>query len=166
MRFRDFSALLSIVTLALVGSLQAGSLHAEEAITLDTGSGQLHGSLLLPEGEGPHPLVILHSGSGPTDRNGDNPMIQGKSSSLQKLAAGLTAAGFATLRYDKRGIGASAAAMKSEAELRFDDYISDAAAWVELCRKDPRLGKVALMGHSEGGLTGPLAASRSRWGEL
>ncbi len=67
----------------------------------------------------------------------------------------------ASLRYDKRGIAESRAAGASEADLRFEMYVDDAAAWVEQVRKDPRFSKVLLVGHSEGSLIGILAAKKA-----
>ncbi|KPE44453.1 alpha/beta hydrolase, partial [Pseudomonas aeruginosa] len=40
---------------------------------LDTGHGVLRGSLLLPRSAVPPPVVLLVAGSGPTDRDGNNP---------------------------------------------------------------------------------------------
>src|SRR5882672_2605071 len=72
----------------------------------------LHSSLLLPKESGKAmPVVLLLSGSGPTDRNGNSPMLPGKNNSLQMLAEGLADNGIASLRYDKRGVGESAKAM-------------------------------------------------------
>ena len=69
------------------------------------------------------PVVLLLSGSGPTDRNGNSPMLPGKNNSLLMLAEGLASNGIASLRYDKRGVGESAGAMVAEADLRFDTYV-------------------------------------------
>ncbi|MDB5196179.1 MAG: alpha/beta fold hydrolase [Flaviaesturariibacter sp.] len=102
------------------------------------------------------PVALIIAGSGPTDRNGNNPMA--KNASLELLSDALSNAGIATLRYDKRGIVASAAAMKSESELRFDDYVQDAAGWVKLLKSDKRFSKVYVIGHSEGSLIGMLAS--------
>jgi uncharacterized protein len=121
----------------------------------------LHSSLLLPkEMEKPVPVVLLISGSGPTDRNGNSPMLPGKNNSLQMLAEGLAANGIASLRYDKRGVGESAKAMVSEADLRFETYVDDAVAWCGQLRNDKRFSAVIIAGHSEGSLIGMLAAKR------
>ena len=106
------------------------------------------------------PVVLLLSGSGPTDRNGNSPMLPGKNNSLQMLAEGLASNGIASLRYDKRGVGESAKAMMAEADLRFETYVDDAVAWCEQLRKDKRFSAVIIAGHSEGSLIGMLAAKR------
>src|SRR6185369_2540535 len=70
--------------------------------------------------------------------------------------------GVAALRYDKRGIASSAAAGPKEDDLRFENYVDDAAAWVKQLRGDPRFNKVFILGHSEGSLVGVLGAKREK----
>jgi pimeloyl-ACP methyl ester carboxylesterase len=121
----------------------------------------LHSTLLLPkEMDKAVPVVLILSGSGPTDRNGNSPMLPGKNNSLQMLADGLASNGIASLRYDKRGVGESAKAMTAEADLRFETYVDDAVAWCEQLRNDKRFSAVIIAGHSEGSLIGMLAAKR------
>jgi len=121
----------------------------------------LHSTLLLPKDTTkPMPIVLLISGSGPTDRNGNSPMLPGKNNSLLMLAEGLASNGISSLRYDKRGVGESAGAMVAEADLRLDTYVDDAMSWCEQLRKDKRFSVVIIAGHSEGSLIGMLAAKR------
>lgn len=127
-----------------------------DTVTLDTGTGVLEGTLLSPPSDHPVPVALIIAGSGPTDRNGNNAMMVNHS--LKMLAEGLSEAGIASLRYDKRGIGASAGAASSEAELRFEHYVEDARAWVEKLRNDDRFDEVWIIGHSEGSLIGMAAA--------
>ncbi len=129
----------------------------ESPYNLVTSNGTIMGSLLLPSGAAKMPVVLIIAGSGPTDRNGNNPMM--KNESLRMLAQGLAVKGIASVRFDKRGIAASVSAGKSEADLRFDDYIQDAKAWIEQLKKDARFSKVIVVGHSEGSLIGMIAAS-------
>ena len=81
--------------------------------------------------------------------------------SLRYLAEGLAAKGIASVRYDKRGVGASRALLKSESDIRFDDYVGDAVAWLTKLRADRRFTSVAVIGHSEGSLIGMIAAQRA-----
>jgi pimeloyl-ACP methyl ester carboxylesterase len=121
----------------------------------------LHSTLLLPkESDKLMPIVLLLSGSGPTDRNGNSSMLPGKNNSLQMLAEGLASNGIASLRYDKRGVGESTKAMVAESDLRFETYVDDAVAWCEQLHKDKRFSAVVIAGHSEGSLIGMLAAKR------
>jgi pimeloyl-ACP methyl ester carboxylesterase len=132
-----------------------------ELLMLETPTGKIGGTLLMPKARGAVPLAVIIPGSGPTDRNGNSPLNPGANNGLKLLAEGLASNGIASLRYDKRGIGASSAAMVSESNLRFDNGADDAAAWVERLRKDPRFSAITIVGHSEGSLLGMLAAQRS-----
>ena len=133
-----------------------------DSLRVDTPAGSLQGSFLCPTTPAPWPAVLLIAGSGPTDRNGNSVGLPGQNNSLRSLAEALAERGIASVRYDKRGIGASRAAMSSEADLRFDVLAEDAAAWVGRMRLDPRLSTVTVVGHSEGSLLGMLAARIAR----
>jgi alpha-beta hydrolase superfamily lysophospholipase len=133
----------------------------EQTIVLDTTGGTIAGTLRLPAGPDKVPAVLIVAGSGPTDRDGNSAMLPGRNDSLRMLAETLAQAGFASVRYDKRGIGASRAAAPDESALRFDTYVDDAAAWIARLKADPRFSAVAVIGHSEGALIGMLAAERA-----
>lgn len=153
-------ARLSAVLPLLMTTLLSAA-PASEPVTLDTLSGTLHGTLLVPAGEAPMPAVLLIAGSGPTDRDGNVAGLPGRNDSLKMLAEGLAANGIASLRYDKRGIAGSTAAGPKEIDLRFDTYVADAAAWVARLKGDPRFSRVVIAGHSEGSLIGMLAAAKA-----
>jgi uncharacterized protein len=139
------------------------SLLAQESpVTLDTKTGALHGTLLMPAGTtGPIPVALIIAGSGPTDRDGNTPMLPGKNNSLKMLAEALAKSGVASVRYDKRGIAGSMGAATKESDLRFTTYVDDAAAWLEWLRADTRFSRRIVVGHSEGSLIGIMAAQRS-----
>jgi pimeloyl-ACP methyl ester carboxylesterase len=137
--------------------------HDQVAIELVTPTGIIDGTLTLPAEAHP-PVALLVAGSGPTDRNGNSTLLPGPNDSYLMLALGLAERGIASVRYDKRGVGLSKAAMRSEAELRFDDYVSDAEAWVRKLLQDGRFPGVGIIGHSEGSLVGMLAAARTKTG--
>lgn len=139
----------------------AGACAGETAVQLDTGSGVLHGTLLVPDGAAKLPAVLIVPGSGPTDRDGNFPQMGGINNSLKLLAEGLAKQGIASLRFDKRGIAASMAAAPAEKDLRIEHYADDAAGWIRRLRADPRFTRVVLAGHSEGALIGMLAAQRA-----
>jgi pimeloyl-ACP methyl ester carboxylesterase len=115
-------------------------------------------------------VVLIIAGSGPTDRNGNSPLLKGPNNSLKLLAEGLAAQGIASVRYDKRMIGETGKAMKLAAEktqtlpreddLTFESYIEDAVSWGKLLRSDRRFSKLIVLGHSEGSLIGMVAAQR------
>lgn len=133
-----------------------------EPARLATPTGTLYGTIDLPDGPGPFPIVVIIAGSGPTNRDGNQAQL--KNDSLKMLGQGLAARGIAALRYDRRGIWASRQACLKEEDLRFDMLADDAAAWVELLRKDQRFTRVGVVGHSEGSLVGMLAARRAGGG--
>lgn len=150
-------ALFAIITLLFFSTAHA----VEKNIILTTPTGEIHGILLMPDSEEPCPLVIIIAGSGPTDMNGNTIGSELQNNSLKMLAEGLAAKGIASLRYDKRGIGKSQAAIMSEEELRFEHYIDDAAAWTDMLSADKRFSTIAIAGHSEGSLIGMVAAQKS-----
>jgi pimeloyl-ACP methyl ester carboxylesterase len=127
--------------------------------SVQTPTGELYGTLTVPILKGTFPVALIIAGSGPTDRNGNNPQM--KNNSLQMLAHELASQGIASLRYDKRGIGESAPAMISEEQLRFENYVEDAKAWAAQLKTDPRFRKLIVIGHSEGSLIGMLACEQA-----
>lgn len=153
--------LLRILT-ALLAILAATTATArEEALHIVRPWGTMHGTLLVPE-TGSDAVVLLIAGSGPTDRNGNSGGMLPTNSYLL-LARALEEAGIASLRYDKRGIGASRFARPEEfrqEELRFEDFIEDAAAWIAPLREQG-FRRIVLAGHSEGALIAlEVAAAR------
>jgi pimeloyl-ACP methyl ester carboxylesterase len=132
---------------------------AESEYDLVTMTGTIFGTLTTPPGAPPIPVVLIIAGSGPTDRDGNGPTL--KLDIYRKLAAALAERGIASVRYDKRGVAASHAALSSELEIRFDTYVDDAVAWIQKLRADPRFSRVIVAGHSEGSLIGMIAARRA-----
>jgi len=140
-------------------SIDKNAPFVESPITLQTKTGKLFGTLTVPKQFTKGPLALIIAGSGPTDRNCNNPSMT--NDAYKKLAHGLAENGIASLRYDKRGIAESAAAVENEADLIFYDYVSDAKDWIELAKQDKRFTKLAVIGHSEGSLIGMLAAGKA-----
>lgn len=133
---------------------------AESDIALNTPTGTIAGTLTMPSRTlGAVPVVLIIAGSGPTDRNGNSGPVQGNTYLL--LAQALASRGIASVRYDKRGVGASRAALASEAAIRFDTFVDDAAAWQRLLRADARFSRLVVAGHSEGSLIGMVAVQRA-----
>lgn len=134
----------------------------EIPIDLDTPTGALSGTLTLPDKRSKAPVMLIVSGSGPTDRDGNTPFSAGKNDSLKLLARALADSGIPSVRYDKRGVGRSASAANAEADLRFDDYVLDAECWVTKLSVDTRFPGVGIIGHSEGATIGLAAAAQSQ----
>lgn len=118
----------------------------------------LAGTVTLPEaarwGDGPYPGVVLISGSGPQNRDGE---MMGHRWFLV-LADRMTRAGIAVLRYDDRGVGGSTGRF---AEGTIPKFAVDAAALADALREHPLVDgeRVGVMGHSEGGAVAPLVAA-------
>lgn len=103
------------------------------------------------------PGIVLLQGSGPTDRDGNQPGI--RSDVLRQIAEGLALKGIATLRYDKRGLPANVSSVPADtaqypAYFHWDRFIDDAYAAYAFLRAQPgiEMTRTGLLGHSEGGL--------------
>lgn len=155
------SRLVAFFLLLCTGLAQAAAPTVlQRPIDLDTGQGVLHGSLLLPQQATPPPVVLIIAGSGPTDRDGNNP-ASGRVDNLKRLALVLANEHIASVRYDKRGVAASQPATPDERDLSVQRYVDDVVAWSRKLKADPRFGPLILVGHSEGALIASLAAERA-----
>jgi len=133
--------------------------YEETPIVLETITGKLFGTVTTPKVFTKGPVALIIAGSGPTDRNGNNPSMT--NDAYKKLAHELASKGIASIRYDKRGIAESTAAVESESNLVFYDYVQDAKDWIQLAKQDKRFTKVVVIGHSEGSMIGMLAAEKA-----
>ena len=119
--------------------------------------GLLAGTLERPAACGPVPLVLLYSGSGTTDRDG-NAGLTGPAS-YRALALALRDIGIASLRYDDHGAAGSAGALPADPrDFDYDDEVADAAAWAMTFQSDPEVSHLFVAGHSQGSLTAALVA--------
>src|SRR6266545_197211 len=84
---------------------------------------RLAGSFTEPDRAGPNPAVLLLAGSGQSDRDDNAPKL--RIDVLRQVAEFLALNGFASLRFDKRGVGASEGNYWTTG---FDDRVTDAAA--------------------------------------
>ena len=151
------SFLFLILNISVFAFQQTDTNHIETAAILETPTGKILGTITtsIPFTKGP--VVLIIAGSGPTDRNGNNPRM--KNNSLQQLAFALAASGISSLRFDKRGIAESASSMGKEADLRFDDYVNDVSNWISFLKADKRFTRIIVAGHSEGSLIGMIASN-------
>jgi len=164
MTFPSRRVLGALVAAVAVTIAQPAARQAATAtpIELVTSSGTLAGTLVRPGTADRVPVALIVAGSGPTDRDGNSAMLPGKNDAYRMLADALAARGIASVRYDKRGIAASAAAGGREADLRFGTLVQDAALWIATLRNDFRFTTITVIGHSEGSLIGMLAARAGR----
>ncbi len=130
----------------------------ETEFILKTQTGDLSGTLCIPDKIKKSPIVLIIAGSGPTDRDGNSPLGV-KAGTYKLLAESLARNGISSCRFDKRGIARSQSAAKSESELRFETYINDVVDFISFLRKDKRFSSIIIGGHSEGSLIGIAAAN-------
>jgi dipeptidyl aminopeptidase/acylaminoacyl peptidase len=137
-----------------------GAAHApwtEEDFELRSRGARIAARLYLPSGKGPHPALVIAHGSGEARRD-----------RYEYLAAGLAARGWAFLSYDKRGVGGSEGTYSmigpENSEAMFDLLADDVVAGIEhLARRDDiDARRIGVLGISQGGWIGPLAATKSR----
>lgn len=150
------SLILPLILFSLVGRAQ---LEEKEIFVIDQND-TLWGTLCSPQKkiDTSQTLVLIIAGSGPTDRNGNNAAM--KNNSLQMLAHDLSKFGIASIRYDKRGVGASIRAFKKEEDLTFEDNVLTANHFYDHATL---LGyqKIVIAGHSEGSLIGILLSQQT-----
>ncbi len=130
--------------------------YREEQVTFRNGDVTLAGTLALPPAQGPHPAVVLITGSGPENR--DEEIFGFKI--FRVLADHLTRNGIAVLRYDDRGVGGSSPGTQEDTS---ETFASDVLAAVQYLQGRPDVNpkEIGLLGHSEGGIIAPMVATRS-----
>lgn len=148
--------LLPVLSLLAISPL----VWAGTPIECKTATGVLHGTHEESATPDKSIVLLIHPGSGPTDRDGNSAMLPGKNDSLKLLAEALAAKGIPSVRIDKRGIAGSAAAGAKEEDLRFETYVNDTLAWIDLLQKERGYKQVVLLGHSEGALITMIAAEK------
>lgn len=150
---RSAAAAIALV----LASQAAAAAPAEIALTAPGPQGPLAGTLRKPEKTGSGAAALIIPGSGPTDRDGNNPLGVA-AATYRLLAEALAAEGIVSVRIDKRGMFGSAAALADANAVTIPDYVADTAAWVAATRKATGAPCVWLIGHSEGGLIALAAA--------
>lgn len=140
-------------------SAPPGAPYTAEEVTVTTPAGHtLAGTLTMPRGaKAPVPAVVTITGSGPQDRDEAIPPVKGYRP-MRQVADTLSRHGIAVLRLDDRGTGASKGNFATATSADFADDIRAALAYLRE-RKDVDGSRLALVGHSEGGLVAPLVAS-------
>lgn len=129
--------------------------YRSEDVTLTNGDITLAGTLTLPNEGDKFPGVVLVVGSGMLDR--DESMFGHKAHLL--LADALSRQGFAVLRYDKRGVGASTGGHCTDPTAQL---AGDAMAAVRYLASRPEVdaSRVGILGHSEGGIIAIMNAAQ------
>jgi len=127
-----------------------------EEVKYPSGAVTLAGTLTIPPSNGPHPAVVLITGSGAQNR--DEEIFGFKV--FRVIADHLTRNGIAVLRVDDRGVGGSTG---NTSQSTTADFADDVLAGVRMLQARPDIDgkRIGLMGHSEGGLVAPIVAARA-----
>ena len=139
-----------MTALPLEGGCQ--SRWTTEELTFEGRGARLVGTLYLPLGEGPHPVMIGVHGSGYVDRSD---LYQGEAARF------FAPRGVAFFMYDKRGVGASSGTYPGSYSSSMVTYATDALAAADLLaeRADIDASRIGLWGVSQAGWIIPIAAS-------
>jgi pimeloyl-ACP methyl ester carboxylesterase len=146
----------TLARVALAVGLTVGThsvTYAANVTDLDAAGpqGRLMGTLVTPVNPEHSPVILIIPGSGPTDRDGNNPLgVRG--SSYRLLAEGLAERGISSVRIDKRGMFASKAAVPDANAVTIADYATDVRSWIAAIQQRTSIRCVWLLGHSEGAL--------------
>ena len=141
-----------------------GAPYRADAVRVPTRGGfELAGTLTRPvpaagKGATPKlPCVVTITGSGPQDRDERISIVRGYAL-FRQVADTLSRRGFAVLRLDDRGTGESGGRFAGSTTKDFSDDVEDALAWL---RREPGIDttRIALLGHSEGGIIAPMVAA-------
>lgn len=156
---RTLAAALLGAAIAAAPTVAAPALQAPVEIEATGPGGVLKGTWRGPAqtaGAQP-PIMLFIPGSGPTDRNGNNPMgVAGDA--YRKLMDALALEGVATVAVDKRGQFGSAAATFGPEGPTVADYAADTKAWIKQIRAETGARCIWLAGHSEGALVALVTA--------
>jgi len=120
----------------------------------------LKGTMFLPnDSNSKTDLVILLSGSGPTDRNGNQ--VGMENNSLLYFSEALAKSNIAAFSFDKRVVVMAKDRTSSEKDMKFDDLINDAKEVIAYFKNKKQFRHIIIAGHSEGSLVGMMAAQEN-----
>jgi dipeptidyl aminopeptidase/acylaminoacyl peptidase len=136
--------------------------YTAEEVTVTAKGYTLAGTLLLPKsGARPFPAVITITGSGQQTRDEPIPLPGlEKYKPMRQIAEALASRGIAVLRVDDRGVGGSGGreTLQDATTSGFADDVRAEVAYLRTRSEiDPK--RIALVGHSEGGIIAPMIAA-------
>ncbi len=141
----------------MIGLIMAMAAAASIPVTASGPQGPLAGTFM---DAGVHaPVVLIIPGSGPTDREGNNPLGV-TAAPYRLLAEALAAKGVSSVRIDKRGMFGSKAAVADPNKVTIGDYAADTHVWVKAIRDRTHAKCVWVLGHSEGALVALATAQQ------
>ncbi len=136
--------------------------YTTEQVRIPTGRGyELAGTLTRPVLNRTVGVVVTISGSGAQERDSRIPSVPGYAP-FRDIADTLAKRGIAMLRYDDRGVGASGG-LESARVATSADFADDVRSVVTWLSKRPDIDstRIALAGHSEGGMIAPIVAENT-----
>ncbi|WP_167464642.1 alpha/beta hydrolase family protein [Nocardia brasiliensis] len=152
------AVLLLSVVVAGCGPTRNGSdePYRSTEVRISNGDITIGGTLTTPNRDGPFPAVVLVPGGGKQNR--DESFAEHKP--FLVLADALTKAGYAVLRADDRGVGATTG---DKSEASYADLVSDVLAQISYLgdRADIDRARIGVLGHSQGGSLAPLVAEKA-----
>ncbi|MGY4111865.1 alpha/beta hydrolase [Aeribacillus pallidus] len=121
----------------------------EQFISFQSCGYELKGTLSVLQNSQKKPAILILSGSGPLNRDGNDAKGKFQLNIYKQLASFLTSLGFIVLRYDKRGVGESGGDYLSAGMW---DFVRDAASAVQFLKQHPLVdeNRIIALGHSEG----------------
>jgi len=142
-------------------SIVVGQTHKFIASELDIPSVKvtINGTLLTPNNIKHPKLLIIIPGSGPTDRNGNQGLIQ--TNATKYLAEALSDKNIATYRYDKSVLSLAKQKNFKEENVKFDDFVEEASSVVKFFKSKNKFSKIIVAGHSQGSLVAMFVANKT-----
>lgn len=131
--------------------------YSENITFISSDNLKMEGTLTLPKKKGKFPIVIIISGSGPQNRDGE--MFGHKP--YYVIADQLSKNGIGVLRFDERGVGKSEGKFETATISVLSADINSAIAYLKT-RKEVNYKKIGLLGHSIGGIIAPKVASKNK----
>lgn len=154
-----FLTLSALFLLFMPARAQKTVTYHSDTVSFNSNDGKItfSGTLTVPNGAGDFPAVVIVSGTGKQDRDGN---MAGHAVFAQ-IANHLSSNGIAVLRLDDRGTGKTTGVYETATT---GDFADDALTAIQFLKKQKAINpeKIGLMGHSEGGVAIAIAASKSK----
>lgn len=149
-----FLVVLSL-TVKLPGVFSQASFYRADSVRFSKDSLHFGGTISWPAGKGPFPAIVIISGTGKQNRDG----LMAGHTVFKDLAGFLNSKGYAVLRTDDRGVGATNGVYETSTTA---DFADDALTALEFLKQQPGITRVGLMGHSEGAAAACIAAAKTK----
>ncbi|WP_142316314.1 alpha/beta hydrolase [Bacillus toyonensis] len=149
----DFQLSMSFSPVAERPSYSKPESFVDKEVVAGSGAFPLPGTLSVPKGKGPFPVVILVQGSGATDQDETAFALK----PFRDLAEGLASKGIAVLRYNKRTYEHGLKTQSSPFYTVDKETTDDALLVTHFLKNEPLIDKnqIYILGHSQGGMMLP-----------